>query len=138
MTDSEPRSPMAQLHPMPRTYTVTSLDERDPSTTVQTFRHQAEPFEQEINDTPALGRGAAAAIAGATERVGDTIRLRLDELGLLRADIDREAADFVRHMAERADTLQAHIESYARQCQEVQQQIKDAGKRLDPMSRPAL
>jgi hypothetical protein len=80
---------------------------------------------------PALGRGAAAAIAGATERVSDTIRRRLDELGLLRADIDREAEDFVRHMAERADTLQAHIESYARQCSEVQQQIKEAGRRLE-------
>jgi hypothetical protein len=52
---------------------------------------QAEAFQEDIGITPALGRGASAAIAGAAERVSDVIGRRLDELSLLRADIDREA-----------------------------------------------
>jgi hypothetical protein len=122
---------MAPVQPKGRTYKVVSEGSKASSTALEDL---GEAFHDDSGITPALGRGASAAIAGAAERVSDVINRRLDELSLMRADIDREAADFVRHMSERASTLQAHIESYARQCADVQQQIKDAGKRLgDPV-----
>jgi hypothetical protein len=131
MEDSELNTSRMKEHLTPRPYTVLPVGPR----TSLTPSHTPEelPADQDSSGTPALGRGASAAIAGAAERVTDVIQRRLEELGSLRADIDREAADFVRHMTERADALQAHIESYARQCGEVQEQIKEAGRRVDQM-----
>jgi hypothetical protein len=101
-----------------------------PGSTLRKLADQVEALQQDAGGTSEFDDGRAAAIADAVERVGAVIQRGLEELATLDDDTSRQAAAYLRHMEERSDTLEAQIESYARDCAEFEQQFRSAGKRV--------
>lgn len=95
-----------------------------------------ESFAEEIREviaqasvvpTPALGRGAAAAIAAAIEQVADEVRGKVKELVELCAAAEREGEELIAEFSQRGLALESKIESYARVAHAARTAIRDAG-----------
>jgi hypothetical protein len=85
-------------------------------------------FKQEGAAPLAFGCDAAAAITDTVELVRAAIHMRLTQITILHDETKRGAAEFLDQMTECGMTLQEQIERYARDCGDVQQQIRVAGK----------
>jgi hypothetical protein len=72
----------------------------------------------------------AAAIARATAHISEAIQDRLEEVNSMRLDADLAASDLMHTMRERTARLKAHVDSHARQCAVIENQINGAGKDL--------